>query len=121
MDKIATILRGLMRTYQPRLLVVRNEELATFTGMICDVERIESKPTFIKPNLRGICDDAEVVSPLMDLSDSHLVSNRAYAIRRLKNHIHNADVYDRIVAMKADSSPTISRIARGILINHEEG
>lgn len=121
LDKIATIVRGLMLTYQPRLLVVRNEELAAFASLICDVERIESTTTFSKPNTPKSGHGENAISALMDLSDSHLISNRAYAARKLKDHIHIRQVYERIVAMQEDASPTIRRLARGILINHKEG
>ena len=118
LDKIATVLRSCLTRFKSELLVVRNVEL---TGMVSLVTEVEN--TGDDRSIRGWEKDrcfnqSNIIAHLMDLSSSYLVSNRTYAVRQLKHYINSPEVLARILRMKTDNSPTVRRIATGILMHH---
>ncbi|MEE2708660.1 MAG: methyltransferase domain-containing protein [Gemmatimonadota bacterium] len=118
LDKIATVLRSCLTRFKSELLVVRNVELAGMVSLVTEVEDTCDDRS-IRTWKRDRCSSqSDLIAHLMDLSSSYLVSNRTYAVRQLKHHIDIPEVLNRILGMKTDDSPTVRRIAAGILMNH---
>jgi len=120
LDKIATVLRCCLGRFTSELLVVRNVELAGLVSRVTEVEKTGDDGSFHGLKNDEWFNESNSIGHLLALSSSYLVSNRTYAARRLKHHIDLPDVLARIQEMKSDESPTVRRIATGILIHHFE-
>ena len=106
LDTIALQLRLCLRAFVPRLVVVRNFELATLASLIGQVE---------PPLLSGLLPAArplgrDRLTNLLDLSASTSTDTRCFAARRLGT-LPTALARDRLQEMLADPHPSVRRAA----------
>jgi SAM-dependent methyltransferase len=105
-DNVAGLLRQCLRTFSPRLIVVRNYELAELASLISDVHPPD-QPRLRQPASNGREQASEA---LLDLSRSNVTSNRLFAARQLRR-LDAPAVRERLAQRAADPSPTVRRAA----------
>ena len=109
LDKVISLLRLVLKSFRPRLLLVRSMELAELASLIDDIH-LPDRPHLLAP----FVDDA-IPHQLIELSRSPVVKDRLYAIQRFRRVIEVPEVIDRLEAMCQDESPTVRKQARHAL------
>ena len=106
LDNVAFVLRECLRTFAPRLVVVRSFELATLASLITIAEPPDASP------LRRV-DVADKLghafANLLDLSRSSSVKNRAFAARKLRD-LGTPAARERLAEMADDPHPKVRRV-----------
>jgi len=106
LGNVSSILRLYMVHFTPRLFVVRNFELAMLMELVTDTEIPEESR-----RVKSVIDspDNKNIQHLLDLSYSEVLSDRAFAARKLKA-IPNELAQERVREMCEDVSPKIQKI-----------
>jgi precorrin-6B methylase 2 len=107
LDNVALQVRQCLRTFSPRLLVVRSTELAALCARITVIEAGEA-PGLCRQTSRD--DSSRALGSLLDLSRSPNVKNRIFAARRLRG-CASPTARERLRQMAADPDPRVRRIA----------
>lgn len=105
LDKVTSLLRLVLKTFQPRLIMVKSMELAELTALIADFT-LPNQPHLLTP-----FDDSATPQHLLALSRSPVMNDRLFALHRLRRLIDQDDVFQRIKEMSEDASPTVRRQA----------
>jgi SAM-dependent methyltransferase len=116
MDTVAFLLRQYLKVFRPRLIIVRNYELAEVASLIRQVAPPRSPPGQSPSAVAG----DRVVEALLALSRSERVSNRLFAARKLRG-CADLRAAARLAEMRDDSSPQIRRVAMGGQRNGVQG
>lgn len=100
LDNVALQLRECLRTFSPRLLVVRSFELATLCSLVTECETPQDA-RFPQASSRDHA--ARVLDNLLTLSRCTDPDSRMYAARRLR-HLRTPQGLERLAEMAADES-----------------
>ena len=113
LGNVTSLLRQCLRTFEPRVIVVRSFELAALYAMVTEVETPE------RPVLRRIVKGDrlnETLDNLLDLSHSSSASDRFFAARKLRD-LGTPPARERLKEMVDDSHYRVRRISRRIITN----
>jgi len=116
LDNCALVVRLCLRAFAPRIMVVRNQEIAEFASQITGIEPPES--TRIRRNMSH--DPLQFrLDNLLDLSRSRNKENRSYAARKLLR-MQEPEARARLREMMKDPVPYIQRICK-MAIERDDG
>lgn len=111
-EKVSALLRLILKTFQPRLLIVKSMELAELASLI------QSYTLPNRPHLLATFEESPAPQHLLALSHSPVMNDRLFALQRLRHVIEQEAVLARIRAMCDDESPTVRRQANHALKIH---
>lgn len=109
LDKVTALLRLLLKTFHPGLILVKSIELAELSSII----RSYHIPK--EPSLLAHFEDDGIPHQLMELSRSPVINDRLFALRRLRRFRRQEEVLKRIEEMQTDASPKVRKLAMRIL------
>ena len=109
LDKVISLLRLVLKTFRPRLILVRSMELAELSSLIQEVHLPD------RPHLLAQFDEDDVPHQLIELSHSPVVKDRLYAIQRFRRVFERPAVVSRLEEMCGDDSPSVRKQARHAL------
>lgn len=109
-DKVTAFLRTFLKAFRPRLIVIRNNELAAITSMVREVEAPKESVLLSEKQLKPIDRRRMALQNLLDLSDSHIINHRVYAARKLKELRSEPVAMERLKEMRRDPSPSVRRV-----------
>lgn len=109
LDKVISLLRLVLKSFRPRLILVRSMELAELASLIQAILLPD------RPHLLAPFTDDDIPRPLLELSHSPVVKDRLYAIQRFRRVIDHPDVTSRLEELCADESRTVRKQARHAL------
>ena len=115
LDNVTLQVRQCLRTFRPRVLVVRSRELAMFASMVTEVESPDDIPL---PRIEIHDKLGHALEALLDLSRSSHVDNRMYAARKLRS-LAAAEARERLTQMLDDPDHRVRRVAR--LASQQQG
>ncbi|NDJ54240.1 MAG: class I SAM-dependent methyltransferase [Chloroflexi bacterium] len=113
LDKVASLLRLLFKSFRPRLYIVKSRELALLADMIQEVHLPDRPPAISPLEMR------EVQHQLIDLSHSSVINDRLFALKRLRSYLEKKEVLERVQQMTADESNSVRRLAQHTLRHYE--
>ena len=108
LDNVTLQVRQCLRTFRPRVLVVRSRELAMFASMVTEVESPDDIPL---PRIEIHDKLGHALEALLDLSRSSHVDNRMYAARKLRS-LDVPRARERLRQMLGDADHRVRRTAR---------
>ena len=111
LGNVVSLLRGCIRTFATRVIVVRSFELAELWTLIAEAEKpdgLHLRPVG-QPNT-----DCRALNSLLDLSRSYNTSDRIFAVRKLSK-VKVQSVMERLKQMIEDPHPKVHRIARNAI------
>lgn len=107
LDNVTLQVRQCLRTFRPRVLVVRSRELAMFSAMVTEVE----SPDDIPLQRIEVHDKlGHALEALLDLSRSSHVDNRMCAARKLRS-LDAAEARERLRELLDDPDHRVRRAA----------
>lgn len=109
LDKVISMLRLILKTFRPRVLLVRSMELAELSFLIQDIYLPD------RPHLLDAFAESGAPLQLLELSRSPVVKDRLYAIQRFRRAIEQPEVLKRLEEMRGDESPTVRKQAKHAL------
>lgn len=111
-DKVTSLLRLILKTFQPRLIIVKSMELAELASLIQEFT-LPNQPHLLVP---FVGDDTP--HQLLALSHSPVMNDRLFALQKLRHYISQESVIERIATMCEDESPTVRRQANHAIKSH---
>ena len=109
LDKVISLLRLVLKTFHPRLLLVRSMELAELSFLIQETHLPD------RPHLLDGFAESDAPHQLIELSRSPVVKDRLYAIQRFRRSIEQPGVLKRLEEMCVDESPSVRKQAKHAL------
>lgn len=109
LPKVTSLLRLVLKTFRPRLILVKSMELAELSSII----QAFSLPD--RPHLLAPLEKTTIPHQLIDLSNSPLVNDRLFALQRLRPFAQQDEVLKRIEEMCHDENGTVRKRAIHIL------
>lgn len=109
LDKVTALLRLILKTFHPRLVLVKSMELAELASLIQEY----ALPN--RPHLLAAFEESAIPQHLLALSHSPVMNDRLFALQRLRHSIQQPEVLNRIREMCDDDSPTVRRQAKHAL------
>jgi len=109
LDKVISLLRLVLKTFHPRLLLVRSMELAELSSLIEEIFLPD------RPHLLNGFAGSGAPHQLLELSRSPIVKDRLYAIQRFRRSIGQPEVVKRLEEMCVDESPSVRKQAKHAL------
>ncbi|MGB0387337.1 MAG: class I SAM-dependent methyltransferase [Ardenticatenaceae bacterium] len=114
LPKVTSLLRLVLKTFRPRLILVKSMELAELSSII----QVFSLPNV--PHLLAPLEESSIPHQLIDLSKSPLVNDRLFALQRLRRSVEQNEVLKRIEEMRHDENGTVRKRAIHILENRNQ-
>lgn len=109
LPKVTSLLRLVLKTFRPRLILVKSMELAELSSII----QAFSLPD--RPHLLSPLEKNTIPHQLIDLSNSPFVNDRLFALQRLRPLVQQDEVLRRIKKMCHDENGTVRKRAIHIL------
>ncbi len=106
LGNVCSILRLYLLHFQPRIFVLRNFELAILYNMISKTE-LPPEDQRVKNIIQS---KAPQVQHLLDLSHSHIINDRIFAVRKLRAFVDNELVKTRLIELLNDPNLKIRKI-----------
>ena len=104
LGNVASVLSQCLKTFMPRMVIVRSSELAHMANLIDEVE----PPPLLSVTLEERLGRA--LGSLLELSQSQVDSDRVFAARKLRE-LGTAQARERLEQMKNDPDSRVRRIA----------
>ena len=113
LDKVTSLLRLVLQTFRPRLLLVRSMELAELSSLIEDYYLPNC------PHLLAPLENAAIPHQLLGLSHSPVVTDRLFALQKLRDSARQSEVRARIKEMRHDENKQVRKLAKHVLHGYE--
>lgn len=109
LEKVTALLRLILKTFCPRLILVKSIELAELAAIIQDYT-LPNQPHLLAP-----FEETALPRQLLELSHSPVMNDRLFALQRLRHAANQHEVLQRIEELCQDESPTVRRQAKHAL------
>ncbi len=113
LNTVAFVVRQCLKAFEPRLMVVRNTELAALACLIESVECPLEEDWPFEPMNTG--DESQMrLEHLLAVSRSETAASRVFAARRLRLY-DDPRAHKRLEELAVDPQPRVQRVARAVL------